>query len=90
MYNSVHRTIGIPPANESKENADSICMKIYGGNYTECSTPKFCVGDVDFRQFKEVIQGSKSLDVNFTPELYAIRKVNRGIPNMYFVKSKAE
>ena len=27
--------------------------------------------------------------LNFTPELYIIRKVNRGIPNMYFIKSKS-
>ena len=60
------------------------------GNYAEFATPKFRVGDVvRLKQFKETIQGGKSLDVNFTPELYVIRKVNRGIPNMYFIKSKS-
>ena len=30
-YNkSIHRTIGIPPANVNKENASKIWMKIYG------------------------------------------------------------
>ena len=89
-YNkSIHRTIGIPPANVKKENAGKIWMKIYGGNYAEFPIPKFRVGDVvRLKQFKEAIQGN-SLDVNFTPELYVIRKVNRGIPNMYFIKSKS-
>ena len=54
-------------------------MKIYGGNYAEFPIPQFRVGDVvRLKQFKEAIQGGKSLDVNFTPELYVIRKVNRG------------
>ena len=86
-YNKrIHRTIGIPPANV---NAGKIWMKIYGGNNAEFPIPKFRVGDVvRLKQFKEAIQGGKSL-VNFTPELYVIRKVNRGIPNMYFIKSKS-
>ena len=90
-YNkSTHRTIGIPPANVNKENAGKIWMKIYGGNYAEFPIPKFRIGDVvRLKQFKETIQGGKSLDVNFTPELYVIRKVNCGIPNMYFIKSKS-
>ena len=90
-YNkSIHRTIGIPPANVNVENASEIWMKVYGGNYAEFPIPKFRVGDVvRLKQFKETMQGEKSLDVNFTPELYIIRKVNRGIPNMYFIKSKS-
>ena len=32
----------------------------------------------------------ESLDVDFTPELYVIRKVNRGIPNMNFIKSNKD
>ena len=65
-------------------------MKIYGGNYAEFPIPKFCVGDVvRLKQFKEVIQSGKSIDVNFAPELYVIRKVNHGIPNTYFIKSKS-
>ena len=65
-------------------------MKVYGGNYAKFRIPKFRVGDVVcLKQFKETIQGGKSLDVNFTPELYIIRKVNRGIPNMHFIKSKS-
>ena len=86
---SIHRTIGIPPANVKKENASEIWMKVYDRNYAEFPIPKFRVGDVvRLKQFKESIQGGKSLDVNFTPELYIIRNVNRGIPNMYFIKSK--
>ena len=78
----------IPPANVNNENAGKIWMKIYGGNYAKFPIPKFRVGDlVRLKQFKEAVQGGKSLDVNFTPELYVIRKVNRGIPNMYFIKS---
>ena len=90
-YNeSIHRTIEIPPANVNKQNAGEIWMKVYGGNYAEFRIPKFRVGDVvRLKQFKETIQGGKNLDVNFTPELYIIRKVNRGIPNMYFIKSKS-
>ena len=89
-YNkSIHRTIGIPSANVNKENASKIWMKIYGRNYAEFPITQFCVGDVvRLKQFKEAIQGGKSLAENFTPELYVIRKVNRGIPNMYFIKSK--
>ena len=46
-YNkSIHRTIGIPPANGNKENAGKIWMKTYGGNYAEFPIPKFRVGDV--------------------------------------------
>ena len=41
------------------------------------------------RLFKEQILGGKRLDVNFKPELYIIRKINCGIPNMNFIKSKA-
>ena len=67
-YNkSIHRTIGIPPANVNKENSSEIWMKVYGGNYAEFPIPKFHVGDVvHLKEFKEVIQGGKSLDVNCT------------------------
>ena len=65
-------------------------MKVYGGNYAIFPIPRFRVGDtVCLEQYKEVKQGGKGLDVNFSPELYIVREVNRGIPNMYFIKSKA-
>ena len=87
--NSIHRIIGITSANLNKVNPHEIWIEINGGNYAEYPFPKFCEGDVvRLRQFKEQIQCGKSLDVNFTPELSNIRRVNRGIPNMYFIKSK--
>ena len=87
--NTVHSKIGIPPANVNKENASEIWMKVYGGNYAMFSIPNFNVGNtVRLKQYKELIQGGKGLDVNFSPELYIVREVNRGIPNMYFIKSK--
>ena len=87
--NTIHNKIGIPPANVNKDNASEIWMRVYGGNYAMFPIPKFRVGDtVRLKQFKELIRGGKGLDVNFSPELYIVRKVNRGIPNMYFIKSK--
>ena len=87
--NIIHTTIEIPPANVNKENASEIWMKVYGGNYSKFPIPTFRVGDiVRLKQFKEQTQGGKGLDGNFSPELYIIREVNRGIPNMYFIKSK--
>ena len=65
-------------------------MKVYCGNYAIFPIPRFCVGDtVRLKQYKEVIKRGKGLDVNFSPELYIVRKVNRGILNMYFTKSEA-
>ena len=63
--NTIHSTIGIPPANMNKENASEIWMKVYSGNYAKFPIPKFRIGDiVRLRRYKELKQGGKGLNVN--------------------------
>ena len=70
------------PKDVNKSNENQVWNTIYRPRYAETSLPQYKVGDlVRIYRYKSVF--TKGYEANFTEELFKIRKVIRGDPNVY-------
>ena len=83
--NTRHSSILMKPTDVNKTNEDQVWVTLYGHEVGELPLPKYKVGDtVRVSRYKSIF--SKGYEANFTEEIFTIKKVFRGDPNMYEIE----
>ena len=83
--NTKHRSILTKPADVNKTNEDQVWVTLFGDAVGKFPLPKFRVGDtVQVSRYKSIF--SKGYEANFTEEIFKVKKVLRGDPNMYEIE----
>lgn len=90
--NSMHRTIGMTPSEASNLTSSTDMAKLYNKIYSKVDTLKytkklFKLGDlVRISKYKNVFE--KGYTPNYTTEVFKVRKVYTGKPNLYGLEDK--
>ncbi|XP_074651575.1 uncharacterized protein LOC141906232 [Tubulanus polymorphus] len=84
--NSVHRTLGIPPARVNADNEERLWKKLYGNEFPSKATFKYDVGDT-VRVARQKKTFEKSYHPSWTEELFEIAYRRATRPVTYRVKS---
>ena len=83
--NTKHRSILMKPVDVNKTNEDQVWVTLFGDAVGDLPLPKFRVGDtVRLSRYKSIF--SKAYETNFTEEIFKVKKVLRGDPNMYEIE----
>ena len=73
------------PTGVNKTNEDQVWVTLFGDAVGDLPLPKFRVGDtVRVSRYKSIF--SKGYEANFTEEIFKVKKVLRGDPNMYEIE----
>ena len=73
------------PADVNKTNEYQVWTNLFGDAVGNFSLPKFRIGDtVRISSYKSIF--SKGYEANFTEEIFKVKKVLRGDPNMYEIE----
>ena len=85
-YNTTkHSSILMKPTDVNKTNEHQVWITPYGHEVGELPLPKFRIGDtVRVSRYKSIF--SKGYEANFTEEIFIVKKVLRGDPNMYEIE----
>ena len=88
-YNTKRGSILFKPADVNKTNEDQVWVTLFGDAVGKFPLPKFRVGDtVRVSRYKSIF--SKGYEANFTEEIFKVKKVLRGDPNMYEIEEATE
>ena len=83
--NTKHGSILMKPVDVNKSNEDQVWVTLFGDVVGKLPLPKFKVGDtVRISKYKSIF--SKDYEANFTEEIFKVKKVLRGDPNMYEIQ----
>ena len=83
--NTKHRSILMEPADVNKTNEYQVWKTLFGDAVGKFPLPKFRIGDtVRVSRYKSIF--SKGYEANFTEEIFKVKKVLRGDPNMYEIE----
>ena len=92
--NTKHRSIGMKPIEVNEDNEFEVWKKLFGGaKESEASKafkpPEFKVGDsVRIHKYKSIF--AKGYEPNFTSEVFKIKSVLKGDPNMHVLEDLEE
>ena len=80
-----HRSILMKPVDVNKTNGYQVWKTLFGDSVGNFPLPKFRVDDtVRVSKYKSIF--SKGYEANFTEEIFKVKKVLRGDPNMYEIE----
>ena len=83
--NTKHGSILMKPADVNKTNEDQVWVSLFSDAVGKFPLPKFRVDDtVRVSRYKSIF--SKGYEANFTEEIFKVKKVLRGDPNMYEIE----
>ena len=87
--NTKHRSIGMKPIEVNEDNEFEVWKKLFGGVKEAFKAPEFKVGDsVRIHKYKSIF--AKGYEPNFTSEVFKIKNVLKGDPNMYVLEDLEE
>ena len=87
--NTKHGSILIKPADVNKTNENQVWTTLFGDVVGDFPLPKVRVGDtVRVSRYKSIF--SKGYEANFTEEIFKVKKMLRGDPNMYEIEEATE
>ena len=83
--NTKHGSILMKPADVNKTNEYAVWTTLFGDAVGDLPLPKFRVGNtMRVSRYKSIF--SKGYEANFTEEIFKVKKVLRGDPNMYEIE----
>ena len=84
--NTKHRSIGMKAIEVNEENEFEVRKKLFGG-VKKFKAPEFKTGDsVRIHKYKSIF--TKGNEPNFTSEVFKIKSVLKGDPNMYVLEDE--
>ena len=86
--NTKHRSIGMKPNEVNEDNEFEVWKKLFGGK-KNFRSPEFKVDDtVRIEKYKSIF--TRGYEPNFTSEVFKIKSVLKGDPNMYVLEDEED